>query len=96
MATVNDQSKTCLVIGGRSFVGKCLVVRLLQLGNWIVRVAGSTQSVELDVSDRYYDLPLNRALSTGRASYFHVDVCNRKSIVNGSDAYFNFDFKFVV
>ncbi|KAI3828960.1 hypothetical protein L1987_03072 [Smallanthus sonchifolius] len=82
MAMVDDQSKTCLVLGGRTFVGRCLIVRLLKLGNWIVRVADSAQSLQFDPADHNYDLPLNRALSTGRASYFHVDVRNKKSIIN--------------
>lgn len=79
---VDHQLKTCLVLGGRSFAGRCLVVRLLKLGNWIVRVADSAHSLQLDPSDCDYDSPLNRALSTGRASYFHVDVRNKRSIIN--------------
>lgn len=91
---VDPHSKTCLVLGGRSFAGRCLVVRLLKLGNWIVRVAGSAHSLQFDPSDYDYDLPLNRAISTGRASYFHVDVRNKKSIINaieGSSVVFYMD-----
>ncbi|MFS7926695.1 putative 3-beta-hydroxysteroid-4-alpha-carboxylate 3-dehydrogenase (decarboxylating) [Helianthus anomalus] len=80
---VDDQSKTCIVLGGRSFVGRSLVARLLKLGFWIVRVADSTKSLQLDPDDHDYDVPLDRALSTGRASYFHVDVRNKKSVING-------------
>nr|XP_043628607.1 3beta-hydroxysteroid-dehydrogenase/decarboxylase-like [Erigeron canadensis] len=87
MATVNDdQSKTCVVIGGRSFVGKCLVSRLLKLGNWIVRVADSTHS---DHNNRDSD-----ALSTGRVFYFDVDLRNKNSIINaieGSSVVFYVD-----
>ncbi|KAF5775091.1 putative 3-beta-hydroxysteroid-4-alpha-carboxylate 3-dehydrogenase (decarboxylating) [Helianthus annuus] len=82
MAMVDDQSKTCTVLGGRSFVGRSLVARLLKLGFWIVRVADSTQSLQLDPDDHDYDVPLDRALSTGRAFYFHVDVRNKKSVIN--------------
>lgn len=94
MAIADDQSRTCIVLGGRSFVGRCLVVRLLKLGNWIVRVADSAQSLQLDLSDHNYDLPFNLALSTGRAFYFHVDLRNKKSIINaikGSSAVFYVD-----
>ncbi|CAI9277437.1 unnamed protein product [Lactuca saligna] len=94
MAMVDHQSKTCVVLGGRSFAGRCLVVRLLKLGNWIVRVAGSAHSLQLDPSDHDYDLPLNRALSTGHASYFHVDVRSRRSVINaieGSSVVFYMD-----
>ncbi|KAI3700302.1 hypothetical protein L2E82_44928 [Cichorium intybus] len=86
MAMVDRQTKTCLVLGGRSFAGRCLVVRLLKLGNWIVRVADSTHSLQLDSSDCNYDLPLNRAISTGFASYFHVDVRNKRSIINAIES----------
>ncbi|KVH87768.1 3-beta hydroxysteroid dehydrogenase/isomerase [Cynara cardunculus var. scolymus] len=94
MAVLDDQSKTCVVLGGRTFVGRCLVMRLLMLGNWIVRVADSAQSLRLDPSDYKYDSPLNPALSTGRASYFHVDVRNKQSItkaIEGSSVVFYVD-----
>lgn len=83
MAIVDDQSKTCIVLGATTFVGRCLVVRLLKLGNWIVRLADSDHSLQLD-PDHADDVFLNRAISTGRATYVHVDVCNKKSIINGT------------
>ena len=84
MAIDDDQSKTCVVLGGRSFIGRCLVVRLLKLGNWIVRVADSAQTLQLDPSESKHDSPLSRALSTGRASYAHVDVRHKSTIINGT------------
>ncbi|KAK9062649.1 hypothetical protein SSX86_019837 [Deinandra increscens subsp. villosa] len=94
MAIDDDQSKTCVVLGGRTFIGRCLVVRLLTIGNWIVRIADSAQSLQLDPSESKYDSPLNRALSTGRASYAHVDVRLKSTIVNaieGSEVLFYMD-----
>ncbi|CAH1436165.1 unnamed protein product [Lactuca virosa] len=94
MAIDDDQSKTCVVLGGRSFIGRCLVVRLLKLGNWIVRVADSAQTLQLDPSESKHDSPLNRALSTGRASYAHVDVRHKSTIINaieGSEVVFYMD-----
>ncbi|KAI3795088.1 hypothetical protein L1987_37732 [Smallanthus sonchifolius] len=94
MAIDDDQSKTCVVLGGRSFIGRCLVVRLLTIGNWIVRIADSAQSLQLDPSESKYDSPLNRALSTGRASYAHVDVRHKSTIINaieGSEVLFYMD-----
>ncbi|XP_071707128.1 3beta-hydroxysteroid-dehydrogenase/decarboxylase-like [Rutidosis leptorrhynchoides] len=91
MAINDDQSKTCVVLGGRSFIGRHLVVRLLTLGNWIVRVADSTQSLQLDPSESKFDSPLKRAISTGRASYAHVDFRHKTTIVNaieGSEVVF--------
>ncbi|GKD15078.1 3-beta hydroxysteroid dehydrogenase/isomerase [Tanacetum coccineum] len=78
-----DESKTCVVLGGRSFIGRCLVDRLLKLGNWIVRVADSAQSLQLDLNND--SILLNRALSTGRASYFHLDVRHKSTIINAID-----------
>lgn len=78
-----DDSRTCVVLGGRTFIGRCLVVRLLTLGNWIVRIADSAQSLQLDPAESKYDSPLNRAISTGRASYAHVDVRHKTTILNG-------------
>ncbi|CAI9265681.1 unnamed protein product [Lactuca saligna] len=94
MAIDDDQSKTCVVLGGRSFIGRCLVVRLLKLGNWIVRVADSAQTLQLDPSESKHDSPLNRALSTGRASYAHVDVRHKSTIIKaieGSEVVFYMD-----
>ncbi|XP_076914455.1 3beta-hydroxysteroid-dehydrogenase/decarboxylase-like [Bidens hawaiensis] len=90
----NDQSITTVVIGGRTFVGRYLVARLLKLGHWIVRVADSDDSLELDSSDNNCDRTLSRAVSTGRASYIHVDVRDKSSIVNaieGSSVVFYVD-----
>lgn len=78
----NGDSKTCVVLGGRGFIGRSVVEMLLKLGNWIVRVADSTQSIELNDSS-VSDSLLSRAIASGRASYFHVDVRNRDQIVKG-------------
>ncbi|XP_028111693.1 3beta-hydroxysteroid-dehydrogenase/decarboxylase isoform X2 [Camellia sinensis] len=72
--------RTCVVIGGRGFIGRSLVLRLLKLDDRIVRIADSAQSVQLDPSET--NSLLSQALSTGRASYFHVDVRNKPQIIN--------------
>ncbi|KAI8002372.1 3beta-hydroxysteroid-dehydrogenase/decarboxylase isoform 3 [Camellia lanceoleosa] len=72
--------RTCVVIGGRGFIGRSLVLRLLKLDDRIVRIADSAQSLQLDPSETNSLLP--QALSTGRASYFHVDVRNKPQIIN--------------
>ncbi|CAA3012784.1 3beta-hydroxysteroid-dehydrogenase decarboxylase isoform X2 [Olea europaea subsp. europaea] len=84
MATENggsnsDVLKTCLVLGGRGFIGRVLVERLLKLGNWVVRVADYTESPQLEPSE----LLLSDAFSSARASYFHVDVRNKPQIIKG-------------
>lgn len=76
----NGDSKTCVVLGGRGLIGRSVVEMLLKLGNWIVRIADSTQSIELDDSS-VSDSLLSRAIASGRALYFHVDVRSRDQIV---------------
>ncbi|CAI9778216.1 unnamed protein product [Fraxinus pennsylvanica] len=71
------QLKKCVVIGGRRFIGRSLVERLLKLGNWIVRVADSNPSPQILPSESI----LSRAFSSGRASYFHVDPLNKPQII---------------
>lgn len=74
-------TKTCVVLGGRGFLGRSLVLRLLKLAKWNVRIADSANSLELDPSE--HDSLLSDALIAGRASYFHVDVRNKDQIVAG-------------
>lgn len=78
---VELNTKTCVVLGGRGFLGRSLVLRLLKLGKWNVRIADSAESLELDPSE--HDSLLSDALIAGRASYFHVDVRNKDQIVAG-------------
>ncbi|KAH6833415.1 hypothetical protein C2S53_012637 [Perilla frutescens var. hirtella] len=75
--SANKHSKTCVVLGGRGFIGRALVERLLKVGNWKVRVADSYKSPELKPSEsRLVD-----ALSSGHAAYFQVDVRDKSQIV---------------
>ncbi|CAH8265815.1 unnamed protein product [Arabidopsis lyrata] len=73
--------KTCVVLGGRGFIGRSLVSRLLRLGNWTVRVADSGHTLHLDASDSV----LEDALSSGRASYHSVDVRDKPQIVKATE-----------
>ncbi|CAL5211593.1 unnamed protein product [Lathyrus oleraceus] len=87
---LNPKTKTCVVLGGRGFIGKSLVLRLLKLGNWIVRVADSTHSLQLHSSESL----LAEALSSSRASYFHLDVTDKHrvaKVLEGSSVVFYMD-----
>lgn len=75
----DSRLKTCVVLGGRGFIGRSLVSRLLRLGNWTVRVADSGHTLHLNESDSL----LEDALSSGRASYHCVDVRDKPQIVKG-------------
>ncbi|XVE84486.1 hypothetical protein DITRI_Ditri17bG0017400 [Diplodiscus trichospermus] len=75
-----SETRTCVVLGGRGFVGRALVNRLLRLGGWIVRVAdSSTHSLQLDPSSASDSL-LSDALCSGQASFCHVDVRDTSEI----------------
>ncbi|CAI0397000.1 unnamed protein product [Linum tenue] len=69
----SQNSRSCVVLGGQGFVGRSLVLRLLKVGNWIVRIADYAQSFHLDPVDRNDSLICD-AISSGRASYHHIDV----------------------
>ncbi|BAT90849.1 hypothetical protein LR48_Vigan08g164800 [Vigna angularis] len=93
--TVDDRfahlnPKTCVVVGGRGFLGRSLVLRLLKLGNWIVRIADSAHSLQFHHSESI----LAQALSSARASYFHIDLtdkCNIVKVLGGSSVVFFMD-----
>ncbi|CAN4121253.1 unnamed protein product [Withania somnifera] len=82
--------ETCVVLGGRGFMGKALVDRLLRVGNWIIRIADSFPTLQLEPSESL----LSHALSSGRASYLHVDVrdkCNIIEAIDGASVVFYMD-----
>ncbi|KAI9391729.1 hypothetical protein POPTR_007G131200v4 [Populus trichocarpa] len=88
MAIVDDlinprgAQRTCVVVlGGRGFLGRSLVTRLLQVGDWIVRVADSTPSLQLDADSNHGDSVLRDALASGLASYCQVDVRDPSQII---------------
>ncbi|KAL9436798.1 hypothetical protein AB3S75_022777 [Citrus x aurantiifolia] len=84
--------RTCVVLNGRGFVGRSLVLRLLELGKCIVRVTDSTQSLQLDPSESNSLLP--DSLSSGRAEYHQVDVCDIsqiKKVLEGASTVFYMD-----
>lgn len=80
--------RTCVVLGGRNFIGKSLVSRLLSLDHWIVRVADSAH--QLDLADR--ESLLSQSISNGRASYISVDLRSKDQLfkaINGSSVVFH-------
>lgn len=81
LAELNPKTRTCVVLGGRGFLGRSLVLRLLKLGKWIVRVADSAHSLQLDPYE--CDSVLSDAMSSDRASYHHVDVGDKSLVFKG-------------
>ncbi|KAA3485585.1 3beta-hydroxysteroid-dehydrogenase/decarboxylase isoform 3-like isoform X2 [Gossypium australe] len=86
-----SETRTCVVLGGRGFIGRTLVNRLLRLGGWIVRVADSSSHSLLLDSSSGSDSLLSDAISSGQASFCHVDVLDTSQIVKvttGADVVF--------
>lgn len=66
--------------------------RLLKLGNWIVRIADSAESLNLDLTEN--NSVLSEAISTGQASYYSVDVREESQVsraIEGSSVVFYVD-----
>ncbi|KAL8140243.1 hypothetical protein V2J09_006264 [Rumex salicifolius] len=68
-------TRHCIVIGGEGCIGRSLVLRLLKLGNWIVRIADSSPSLS------HQNSLISTALNEGRASYFQIDVHNKSQVI---------------
>ncbi|XP_042514509.1 3beta-hydroxysteroid-dehydrogenase/decarboxylase [Macadamia integrifolia] len=75
--SIDENPGTCAVLGGRSFIGRSLVLKLLQSKKWIVRIADSAPSLNLDLDK---SSALSEAILTGHASYFQVDVREKSQI----------------
>ncbi|CAN1146511.1 3beta-hydroxysteroid-dehydrogenase/decarboxylase isoform 3 [Linum perenne] len=90
----NSQSpRSCVVLGGQGFVGISLILRILKIENWIIRIADYPQSISLDPTDVDYSI-IRDAISSGRASYHHIDVCDPSlicKVINGSSIVFYFE-----
>ncbi|GMI64421.1 reticulon 20 [Hibiscus trionum] len=86
-----SETRRCVVLGGRGFSGRALVNRLLRLGGWIVRVADSSSHSLLLDTPSASDSLLADAISSGQASFCHVDVLDTSQIIEvtkGADVIF--------
>ena len=75
---IRNPKTTCVVIGGQSFIGKCLVSRLLEHGNWIVRIVDTSPSLHVEQQSLFL-----KAVSDGRACHAQVDVRVKSHLVQG-------------
>ncbi|KAJ4956546.1 hypothetical protein NE237_013329 [Protea cynaroides] len=89
--SIDENPGACAVLGGQSFVGRSLVLQLLKSKKWILRIADSAPSLNLDLDENSV---LSEALLTGHASYFQVDVRDKSQIIRaieGSSVVFHMD-----
>ncbi|CAO2821825.1 unnamed protein product [Amaranthus hypochondriacus] len=77
---IQNPKTTFVVIGGQSFIGKCLVSRLLEHGNWIVRIVDTLPSHHVEQNS-----PFLKAASDGRACHVQVDVRVKSQLVQVVD-----------
>ena len=65
------QDQTCVVTGGRGFLGRRLVLKLLE-ADWEVRIADILPEIALDDSEAGSLVDIS--LKNGRAKYFAADI----------------------
>lgn len=72
----------CCVVttGGREFVARHLVRKLLESGRWIVRIADLAPTISLDENGEQSSI-LSEALKSGRAVYYGADIRNKSELV---------------
>ncbi|KAF6152438.1 hypothetical protein GIB67_035506 [Kingdonia uniflora] len=90
---IEGNPKTCVVLSGRSLIGKSLVSKLLKSETWIVRIADSAPSLYLDLKETNNSI-LSQAISSDRASYFQVDVRDKSQLITaieGSSVVFHLE-----
>ncbi|KAH9314557.1 hypothetical protein KI387_023184 [Taxus chinensis] len=69
----------CVVTGGRGFVAKWLVRKLLQSGRWVVRIVDLESAITLD--DEEQSSILGEALSSERAVYYGIDLRDKTELL---------------
>ncbi|CAK9223492.1 unnamed protein product [Sphagnum troendelagicum] len=75
------ESLTCVVTGGRGFVGRNLVLKLLQEDKFSIKVADRALEMELSPEEEETGT-LDKALVSGKAQYVSVDIGSKSELVN--------------
>eukprot|EP01018_Ginkgo_biloba_P025593 Gb_29102 [translate_table: standard] len=73
------ETRCCVVTGGRGFAARHLVVKLIESGQWIVRIADLAPAIKLDEAEE--NGTLGQALSSGRAVYYCADLRDKSQVV---------------
>lgn len=82
--------QVAVITGGRGFVARYLVRKLLEQGSWAVRILDLPPALLLD-DDETFDA-LGSAVQTGRASYMSVDIRDAAAVLKacqGADVVFH-------
>lgn len=72
-------SEICVVTGGRGFLARCVVQKLLSEGRYVVRIVDLAPSMTLSNEELVGDLGL--AVQTGRVQYVSCDIRNKQQVV---------------
>eukprot|EP00249_Psilotum_nudum_P021003 c27929_g2_i1 orf=1-222(-) len=67
-----EEAPVCVVTGGRGFVARHLVIKLIDSGKWTVRIMDLAPEIDLEDDER--SGLLGEALASGKAHYASADL----------------------
>ena len=76
-----QETRWCVVTGGRGFAARHLVEMLIRFDMFSVRIADLAPSILLDPSEQ--TAALGQALQSGRASYVSADLRDKSQVFKG-------------
>ncbi|XP_024375719.1 3beta-hydroxysteroid-dehydrogenase/decarboxylase [Physcomitrium patens] len=77
---MGDAMETCVVTGGRGFLAKCVVQKLLEEGRFVVRIVDLAPSIQLTPEEEAAGV-MRHALDTGRVQYVSCDIRSEDQVV---------------
>lgn len=78
-SAMGEASEICVVTGGRGFLAKCVVQKLLEEGRFVVRIVDLAPNISL--SPEEFTGELGHGLETGRVQYVSCDIRNKVQVV---------------
>ncbi|KAG0571474.1 hypothetical protein KC19_VG014300 [Ceratodon purpureus] len=76
---MGEASEVCVVTGGRGFLAKTVVQKLLEEGRFVVRIVDLASNMSL--TDEELTGELGHGLGTGRVQYMSCDICSKEQLV---------------
>jgi nucleoside-diphosphate-sugar epimerase len=76
---MGEASEICVVTGGRGFLAKCVVQKLLEEGRFVVRIVDLAPNISLTTEE--FTGELGHGLETGRVQYAQCDIRDKKQVV---------------
>ena len=76
---MGEASEICVVTGGRGFLAKCVVQKLLEEGRFVVRILDLAPNISLTAEE--FTGELGQGLEAGRVQYVSCDIRNKGQVV---------------